>query len=84
LEWALPGSSDRLGFCRHTYRYGFDFDRHPFIHDALSTRMRTGETYDAVIGRVPAHVWKELTRKRDTRQQLKDQEERAANAEASR
>lgn len=67
LQWGLAQPSDRMNFCRHTYLYGRDFDQHDGIHHALSRRKKTGESYQAVIGRIPSHVWDDLARRYETR-----------------
>jgi hypothetical protein len=67
LQWGLMEPSDRLNFCRHAYLYGLDFDRHLRVHHALSERATTGESYLAVTGRIPSHVWEDLARRHDMR-----------------
>ncbi len=64
-QWGLTEPSDRLNFCRHTYLYGLDFDRHLRVHHALSERVATGESYVAVTGRIPPHVWEDLARRHE-------------------
>lgn len=83
VKWDLQQSAERSRFCHHTYRYGVDFDRHPYVAGALSERQKTGEAYDAVIDRVPAYVWNELTRTRDAQRQLPQHEQQTTDGAAS-
>ncbi|CAN0626867.1 DUF4123 domain-containing protein [Burkholderia multivorans] len=63
-HWDLTEPGDKVGFCRQTYLYGTEFDRHPEIAEALDARRRSGMTFRAAIEGVPSHVWRDLSRTR--------------------
>ncbi|KVF02448.1 DUF4123 domain-containing protein [Burkholderia vietnamiensis] len=62
LEWGFVEPRDRLAYCDYSYRYGAGFDQHSYIRDALTSRRRTGGSFDAVVDRIPASVWNDLKR----------------------
>ncbi|MBU9290330.1 DUF4123 domain-containing protein [Burkholderia multivorans] len=62
LNWMLTEPTDKLGFCRETYRYGIEFDRNPQIAEALDRRAQFGTTFYSAMDEVPSHVWRELDR----------------------
>ncbi|WP_431227329.1 DUF4123 domain-containing protein [Burkholderia contaminans] len=62
LHWGLTEPSDKLGFCRNTYLYGMEFDRHPEVAGALNMRKALDTTFYSAMDGVPSHVWRALSR----------------------
>ncbi|CAG9242620.1 conserved hypothetical protein [Burkholderia diffusa] len=59
-HWKLTEPVDKLGFCRHAYLYGTEFDRHPAIAEALGACRRSGASFQSAIEAVPRHAWNDL------------------------
>jgi hypothetical protein len=62
LAWRLEQPTCRLNFCRDTYVYGREFDAYSPVKQALTARAASGETYLAVMERLPSYVQDELKR----------------------
>jgi hypothetical protein len=62
VHWGLIGAVDRKRYCEYSYLQGETFDRHPYVHGVLSERETTGDSFDAVMDRVPRYVWAEVER----------------------
>jgi len=63
LNWGLAQPADRLQFCEHTYLYGPEFDRHPYVQESLLQRKANGRSYEAAMQKLPGNVWTELASK---------------------
>ena len=62
LQWGLEEPADRLRFCHVTYKRGVDFDRHPYVHAALTGSKRSGAAFCSLIEQIPAYVWEDVER----------------------
>ncbi|MGA7813609.1 DUF4123 domain-containing protein [Caballeronia sp.] len=63
-EWGLVEATDRLSFCQHTYLYGASFDRHEWVHHAMTARRASGKPLSDALDAMPQYVRAELQRKR--------------------
>jgi len=59
-RWGLTAPQCRLRYCELSYQYGFAFDQHLHIRQALEARMRSGAELVECIDALPDYVWEEL------------------------
>ncbi|VXB39346.1 Type VI secretion protein ImpA (modular protein) [Burkholderia sp. 8Y] len=65
LQWGITEPGDRLLFCQYSYLYGAAFDRHSNVHEALTRRKRTGESFRLTISQIPKAVWDYISRQNE-------------------